>query len=421
MSIPPHVNKSIKFKGNDVGAKSFGLSADDVYKLCFKKKYRICIDAMDTSPRVPFTSKSLLDLTLLTVAQIFDAASLTGGSVNLQRCYFNFTDVKNITNEYKIFNDMYTQCRIHELFGYSNSNIAELLSSYDLCYQEKCEQIYMTFYYYILIPKAIRQEIQPQYDVFDLRLSYIDEMIFVMVPTTKRGQPNRSTLDKFNTKSMLTAQIITQKGLTKNPTFKQIGTSNKRHYHMINRYALLHDYRGLGVDELCTVELLSRQFNPSINIFINAATIFDYKRALDKFQIDICKKINRKYDVYLLTHDYLAALFGILERVNIILVHQGVYYMLPINNAAINNILDTIDNKKVFGSLSKILNLPKLPNEGFSLNISNLFANSVYNSNMIYQPNITNNAIDNYIFRLSNAQNTDGRNNVELLSPFQSG
>ena len=174
----------------------------------------------------------------------------------------------------------------------------------------------------------------------------------------------------------------------------------------------------MGVDELCTVELLSRQFNPSINIFINAATIFDYKRALDKFQIDICKKINTKYVVYLLTHDYLAALFGILERVNIILVHQGVYYMLPKNNAAINNILETIDNKEVFGSLSKILNLPKLPNEGFSLNISNLFANSVYNSNMIYQPNITNNAIDNYIFRLSNAQNTDGRNNVELLSPY---
>ena len=240
LSIPPHVNKSIKFKGNVVGAKSFGLSADDVYKLCSEKQYGICIDAMDTSPRVPFTSKSLLNLTILTVAQIFDAASLTGGSVNLQRCYFNFTDVKNITNEYKIFNDMYTQCRIHELFGYSNSNIGEVLSSYDLCYQEKCEQIYMTFYYYILIPKAIRQGIQPQYDVLDLPLSYIDEMIFVMVPTTKRGQPNKSFLDKFNTKSMLTAQIITQKGLTKNPTFKQIGTSNKRHYHIINRYMLYY-------------------------------------------------------------------------------------------------------------------------------------------------------------------------------------
>ena len=385
-SLPPYVNKKLKNGTNNVQAKSFGMSADDVYKLCEKKGYNVCIDAMDTTPKVPFTDRSLLDFKVITVAQIFDAASLTGAG-RTQFCYFKYDAMLVSSNEYKIFTDMFLGCKLQELLD---------TDAYVLCFQGTCEQIYLTFYYYILIPKTsiesykVRASASPAIPILTQE---IDDMIFIMVPTTKRRQTNGRSLDVFYTKSLIRCQLITKVALNNNLNLHGgigINNSNKRYYMSEHKYALLYDYKGLGVDELCEV----RQIFLSIpsptptqvnNIFIHAATIFDYKRALDKFQIDICKSFNNNEKIYFITHDYLAALFGILEGISVILVHHGVFYMLPKNAQSTKNISNKINNSNlatVFEQLSNLVNLQGSFNINLNTNHNNSYLGRqyVYNS-----------------------------------------
>ena len=340
--------------------KVFGFTISDVYQIFKKKNYQICIDAMDTSSSVPFSYKSLYEFKVITIAQIFDAAAVSG-----------FTAAKNKSGEkHKFFfmnkpldqTDVNDSKIFNKVLSYFKSGLNpkdhKIEDNYRILYQGTSVQLDVQFIYFVMIPNSHfvggkLSKLTKTTPDFELSLTYdqVGQLIFFMIPKIHNN---------WYENSYVSAQIITKYNLTLNNNFGTI-SKNSIYKNYSNGIVLLKRYQGLGVSELVDMyttmqprttrqKTTTPTNNDERSKFLRI--MFDSKRALDGFQIDMCKKIG---PVFLITHDYIAAVIALIKKTNVILVHKSIFYIFKSNKNVSNRIIGELGLNSSVENVAKVL------------------------------------------------------------------